>query len=149
MKCCTVLRQVLNSERLEVGLTLPRYVVVGFIGVSVGMVAIWSFTEFLGLFYLVAGILSGVLSILSDFAFNEIWTFSHRKRRPLFTRELVKRFGKFLTSKIVGFVIAVVVLAFFTQVVGLHYLISNILAIASSFTWNYVLSNLWVWRKHT
>jgi len=147
MRYLAVLKPLLKSELIEAPVTLPRYILVGISGVIVGMVAIWSFTELLGLFYLVAGIFSGCLSILSDFTFNEIWTFSHRRREPLCTPKLVQRFGKFVTHKVVGFMIAISVLAFFTQVVGLHYLISNTFAILSSFIWNYVFSNLWVWRK--
>ncbi|MFC2063306.1 GtrA family protein [Chloroflexota bacterium] len=149
MKCCNIVKQAWKSERLEIPITLPRYITVGIVGVIIGMTVIWSFTEFLGMFYLVAGILSGILSILSDFIFHEVWTFSHRRGQPLFSAGSLQRFGKFLTHKVIGFVVAVAILAFLTQVAGLHYLVSNILAIAGSFTWNYILSSLWVWRKHT
>ena len=147
MRYFSALYKVLKSDLIEEPVTLIRYIGVGVVGVIVGMVAIWSFTELLGLFYIVAGCISACLSIISDFFFNEVWTFSHRRRQSPVTIKLVQRFGKFATHKVAGMIIAVSILALFTEVVGLHYLVSNIIAILSSFIWNYTLSSLWVWRK--
>lgn len=147
MRYSTVLKLRLEEELKEAAVTLPRYIVVGIGGVVIGMVAIWCFTELLGLFYLVSGCLSGFLSILNDFTFNEVWTFSHRRKRPLLTFGLVQRFAKFTVSKAAGFLICISSLAFLTQVVGFHYLISNLLAIGVSFVWNYTASTFWVWAR--
>ena len=138
----------LEAELKEATKTLPRYIAVGIGGLIIGMVTIWCFTELIGLFYLVSGCLSASFSILNDFTFNEIWTFSHRRSSErLFAIGLVKRLAKFTVSKTAGFLVAISVLAFFTQVVGLHYLISNILAIGASFIWNYTTSTFWVWSR--
>ena len=142
-----IVKSRLEEELRESRVTLPRYIAVGIGGVVIGMMAIWCFTELLGFFYLVSGCLSAVLSILNDFTFNEVWTFSHRRRAGLFTIELVKRFAKFIASKIAGFFICITALAFFTQIVGFHYLISNFLAIGASFIWNYTTSTFWVWSR--
>ncbi len=147
MRYSTVLKLRLEEELKEAAVTLPRYIVVGIGGVVIGMVAIWCFTELLGLFYLVSGCLSGFLSILNDFTFNEVWTFSYRRRRPLLAFGLVQRFAKFTVSKAAGFLICISSLAFLTQVVGFHYLISNLLAIGVSFVWNYTASTFWVWAR--
>lgn len=147
MRYSTVLKLRLEEELKEAAVTLPRYIAVGIGGVVIGMVAIWYFTGVVGLFYLVSGCLGAFFSILNDFTFNEIWTFSHRRRGERFTVKLAKRFGKFVTSKAAGFFIAISALAFFTQVVGFHYLISNFLAIGASFIWNYTASTFWVWRR--
>jgi dolichol-phosphate mannosyltransferase len=142
-----VIRPKLERELEEVTITLPRYIAVGIGGAAIGMAAIWYFTEVAGLYYLISGGLGAFLSILNDFIFNEIWTFSHRRRVKLFTIMLAKRFAKFIASKTVGFFIAISVLAFFTQVVGFHYLISNFFAIVTSFVWNYTTSTFWVWAR--
>jgi len=131
----------------EATVVLPRYIAVGISGVVIGMVAIWCFTELLGFLYLVSGCFSGFLSILNDFTFNEIWTFSQGRRRPRSIIELVKRFAKFIVSRAAGFLICIAVLVFLTQVVGFHYLISNLFAIGASFVWNYTTSTFWVWAR--
>jgi len=137
----------LERELEEVAITLPRYIAVGIGGVAIGMAAIWYFTEVAGLYYLISGSLGAFLSISNDFIFNEIWTFSHRRRGKLFTTMLAKRFARFIASKTVGFLIAISALAFLTQVVGFHYLVSNFFAIATSFVWNYTTSTFWVWAR--
>ena len=147
MRYSTVLKLRLEEELKEAAVTLPRYIAVGIGVVVIGVVAIWYFTEVVGLFYLVSGCLGAFFSILNDFTFNDIWTFSHRRRGEHFTVKLAKRFGKFVTSKAAGFLIAISALAFFTQVVGFHYLISNFFAIGVSFVWNYTASTFWVWSR--
>jgi len=142
-----IIKSRLEAELKEAAITLPRYIAVGISGVIIGMVTIWCFTELIGLFYLVSGCLSALLSILNDFTFNEIWTFSHRRKGKLLTIWLAKRLAKFIVSKAAGFLVAISVLAFFTQVVGLHYLISNFLAVGASFIWNYTASTFWVWSR--
>jgi putative flippase GtrA len=139
------LKSRLKEELDEVAVTLPRYIAVGIVGAAIGMATIWCFTELVGLYYFASGCLAAFLSLLSDFTFNEIWTFSHRGRAGLFTIKLAKRFAKFVLSKAAGFLIGISVLALFTQVIGWHYLVSNLLAIGASFTWNYTTSSFWVW----
>ena len=143
----TAIRARLREELAEAPKFLPRYIIVGAGGVAVGMVSIWCFTEVLGLFYLISGCISGFLSVLNDFTFHEVWTFSPRRRGPLLAFGLLRRFARFSASKAVGFLICISTLAFFTQVIGLHYLMSNLIAIGASFTWNYAASTLWVWAR--
>ncbi len=147
MRYGTIIKSRLKEELEEATVTLPRYIAVGIGGVVIGMVTIWCFTEVVGLFYLASGCLGAFFSILNDFTFNEIWTFSHRRRRPLFTFGLVQRFARFTASKAAGFLICITALAFLTQVVGFHYLISNLFAIGVSFVWNYTASTFWVWSR--
>jgi dolichol-phosphate mannosyltransferase len=137
----------LDTELREAKITLPRYITVGIGSVVIGMVTIWYFTEVAGLYYLVSGGLSALFSILFDFTFNEVWTFSHRRKGRLFSTKLLRRLSKFFVSKTVGFIIAISALAFLTQVVGLHYLVSNLFAIGIAFVWNYSASTFWVWSK--
>lgn len=143
----SIVKTRLEAELKEARVTLPRYIAVGIVGAAIGMVTIWCFTELVGLYYLVAGCLGAFFSILNDFAFNEAWTFSHRGRVGLFTIELAKRFAKFILTKAAGFLICIAVLALFTQVVGWHYLVSNLFAIGASFVWNYTTSSFWVWAR--
>ena len=137
----------LEEELKEAKFTLPRYLVVAIVSTAIGTAVLWCFTVLVGLYYLVSGCLGAFFTILSAFVFNELWTFSHRRAARLFTIELAKRFARFILSKTAGFLICIGILAFFTQVVGWHYLISNIFAIGASFAWNYTVSSLWVWAR--
>jgi dolichol-phosphate mannosyltransferase len=140
------IQSTLRARLSDTRVTLPRYVAVSVIGVLIGTLALWFFTDIVGLFYLVAGTLGAFLSVLNDFIFHRAWTFSHVEKDRHFTT-ISKRFGKFAASKAVGFFLALAVLAFFTQVVGFQYLISNIFAVGASFAWNYGTSSQWVWAR--
>lgn len=137
----------IKSELVRTRVTLPRYVAVSLTGVMLGYAALWFFTDVVGLFYLVGGALGALLSMLNDFMLHHNWTFAHpRPPHDKFTRA-ARRFGKFALSKSLGFLLGLAALAFFTQVVGFPYLISNLFAIGASFTCNYIASSQWVWAK--
>lgn len=137
---------MLKARFSETRVTLPRYIAVSILGVGLGTLALWFFTDIVGVSYLVAASLGGVLSVVNDFFFHQIWTFSHLGRQRCF-KETTKRLGKYFASKSVGFIVGLSVLAFFTQVVGFYYLVSNLFAVGASFACNYLLSSQWVWYK--
>ena len=125
--------------------TLLRFMVVGASGVVLGTALLWFFTSVLGIFYLLSATIAALLAVFSDFIFNNYWTFAHRGGRG--ARAVSWQMGKFATSKLAGLVLSLAVLAFFTQVVGFHYLFSNIFAVGASFLVNYSLSWRWVWTQ--
>ena len=138
---------IIRRARLAaIGVTLPRYLAVSLLGFMIGTLILWFFVDIVGLFYLVAGGLGAIVSVLIDFFFHQTWTFSNLGRERKFT-VLAKRFGKFATSKAAGFFIGMVVLAFLTQIIGFQYLISNLFAVGTSFAFNYIMSSQWVWTK--
>lgn len=143
------LTQIVNTalkNAAKTGFTLPRFFAVGLIGYAVGTLVLWILTDKIGLFYIFSGIIAAILSIMGDFTLHEIWTFKYmpKERHSI---EIIRRFGKFATSKSVGFLIALLLLAFFTQIVGFHYLISNIFAVLGSFVFNYIMSSRWIWSN--
>lgn len=120
---------------------------VSLIGLGIGTFVLWFFTDVVGLFYLVSGTIGACLSVINDFVFHQIWTFSRVIDKEINFVTKIRRFLKFAASKAIGFLIGLVVLAFFTQIIGFQYLISNLLAVGASFIFNYAMSSLWVWAK--
>lgn len=127
---------------------LPRYVLVILISFVLGTLALWLLTEKAHWFYLLSAVIGALISIITDFVLNELWTFSHRRQDGFMSPQLLKRLLKHIISKTVGLVIAFAVLALGTQVFRIHYLVSNLAGIAASFLWNYVVSNGWVWAPN-
>ena len=128
-------------------LTFSRYAVVGLSSVTIGTIIFWFLTDIFGMFYLLSGAVVGLMAITYDFVLNETWTFSHRKNNDLIDKNPVNRLGKYAFSKAIGFAIGLLTLAFFTQIVGFYYLLSNVFSIAASFIWNYSMASFWVWAK--
>ena len=127
--------------------TLPKFTAVGIFGVLLGTALLWYLTDVVHLFYLLSSAVGAAVAILSDFILNNLWTFSGRKANQMSAGFAAKRLAKYAASKAVGFGISISVLALLTQFGGLHYLVSNVFAIAASFTWNYTLSKYWVWAS--
>lgn len=116
--------------------------IVGAIGVLVNQVALFLLAYILGIYYLLAAAFSFEIALLNNFILNEIWTF--RKRNPSSPSWL--RLIKFHASRILGFIATMVTLFLITEFLGIHYLISNIIAIGVGTFINYFTSDLWVWR---
>jgi dolichol-phosphate mannosyltransferase len=61
-------------------------------------------------------------------------------------KSILYRGLKFNLVSIGGLGIHMAILWFFTEVVGLFYLISAISAIAGAMLWNFTINTLWTWR---
>ena len=120
-----------------------KFCLVGASGVVVNLGLLWILTEVAGLFYLVSAAFSIEISILSNFALNELWTFRDRARS---TKGILKRVVKFNLICVGGLVINLVVLAALTELLGVYYMISALFGIAAATLWNYTMSAMWTWR---
>ncbi|KYH39349.1 MAG: hypothetical protein AYL28_000730 [Candidatus Bathyarchaeota archaeon B23] len=135
----TLLRLFLHSG--EAGRAL-RFTLVGLSGLLVNEVVIWLLTELVGLYYLLSGAISAEVSIVNNFLWNNYWTFSDRGAGGL-----LSRFVRFNLTRALGIALTLLLLKLFTELLGLHYLLSNPLAIVIVFVFNYLLSFFWVWRQ--
>ena len=100
-------------------------------------------TEVAGLPYLLSGAISTETAILYVFAFNEMWTFADL--RPIVSHPLLVRAGMFNLARLGGLLLTMGVLFVATEFGGLHYLLSNVVAVAVATLFNYWLGRRWVW----
>ena len=121
-----------------------NFCLVGATGTFVCLGLLTLFTEVLGLFYIISSAIGYETSIITNFTLNDIWTF--RDRRSPGMRKFLYRGLKFNLVSLVGLGIHMAILWFFTEVVGLFYLISAIFAIAGAMFWNFFINTLWTWR---
>ena len=133
-----LLRLFLESG--EMGRAL-KFIAVGLSGLLVNEAVIWLLTEVAGLYYLISGVISAEVSIVNNFIWNNYWTFSDRGGGGLLTR-----FVRFNLARVFGMALGLLLLKLFTDLLGFHYLVSNVFAILIVFVFNYLLSLLWVWR---
>jgi len=134
-----LLRLFLESG--EMGRAL-KFIAVGLSGLLVNEAVIWLLTEIAGLYYLISGAISAEVSIVNNFIWNNYWTFSDRGGGGLLIR-----FLKFNLSRVIGLLLGLLLLRLFTELLGIHYLVSNVFAILIVFVFNYILSLLWVWSQ--
>ena len=121
-----------------------KFGLVGLSGVLVNEGLLWLLTENLGLYYLLSAAIAVETAIITNFILNDIWTF--RDRRTSGNRSLLGRGLKFNLVSLGGLGINIAILWTVTEVVGISYLISNLIGIAGATLWNYTINTLWTWR---
>ncbi|GBC68711.1 hypothetical protein HRbin01_00395 [archaeon HR01] len=121
-----------------------RFSLVGVSGVAVNQGLLFLLTNYvLGeRLYLAAAVISTEMSVLNNFIWNEVWTFKDKH----YSNSVYGRLLKFHGSRLLGILIGLVILYILTDVMGIHYLFSNLASIAASTIVNYLTSDLWVWR---
>lgn len=123
---------------------LMKFCAVGLSGIIVNQGLLWSLTEFAGLRYYISALFAIEASIISNFVLNDYFTFSDRRTGR--GKSFLVRLLKFNVTCLAGAGIQYVLLLLFTSALGIHYLISNLIAIAVAFLWNYFMSSWWTWK---
>jgi dolichol-phosphate mannosyltransferase len=123
---------------------LLKFIGVGLSGVVVNEGILWLLTEFAGVPYYYSSIVAIEASIITNFILNDYFTFADRRKGK--TGSFLVRLLKFNITCALGAGIQYGLLRLFTDVVGLHYLISNFIGIVVAFIWNYILSMIWTWK---
>ncbi len=119
-----------------------RFCVVGGTGVLVNMGFLLLFTELLGIDYKISSIFAIELAIIWNFILNDKWTFKKSTNQS----SVFSKFLKFQVISIVGALINWGILILFTEVVGIYYLISNLIGIGVAVIWNFLANHLYTWR---
>ena len=119
-----------------------KYASVGLSGVFVNLFFLWLFTEIFYIYYLISGIFSFSIATLSNFLLNKIWTF----KEELSNKFLVKGIKFFVVA---GFSLLVNIffLWFFTEIAGVYYLISQVLASGFTLISNFTGNKFWTFRN--
>ncbi|WP_254529796.1 DUF2079 domain-containing protein [Natrinema gelatinilyticum] len=123
---------------------LIMYVLVGAIGVVINQSVLYLTTGVIGFSYAVGGFLGVTISITTNYAINDAWTWREHGARgwkPWAWRGL-----KYTGTRVAGIGVHMVALIVFVEFVGFHYLLANLLAIAVGFAWGFGASDVLVWK---
>jgi putative flippase GtrA len=113
-----------------------KYILVGFFGsISVLLLTIL-FTSYFDIFYAYSVIIAFELSLLWGFFVHDRWTFSNVKK----TSKGINRFVKYNVFSLAGLGINLLVLISLTSIFNIYYIYSEIIAIAATFTFNFITS---------
>lgn len=100
-------------------------------------------TEFFNVLYMISSIFAIEISIISNFLLNDIWTWGERKKKRYYRRF----FQYHISAGITAFLANWLLLIFLTEVIGIYYLISNLIGIGVGMLSNFVLNDLWTFRQ--
>ena len=138
--------RVVFKLRLRDSQQFIKFGIVGFIGFIVNAVALEAFYR-LGLKAREAAALGAELAIISNFTFNNIWTFAHKKITSW--KRLPKKFIQFNFASIGAVLIQYIVVGlgvyFFGD--GVRF-IFFVVAVAIGLLVNYTIYTRWIWKTH-
>lgn len=119
-----------------------KFAFVGFIGTIVNLVVLYSFTEFLEIYYMVSAVVAFVVAATSNFILNKIWTFKEEMKH-----EFLGKYIKFLFVSVAALIVNLLFLYLFTEFLGIYYIISQVLAIGVALIINFLGNKLWTFKK--
>ncbi len=122
-----------------------RFGLVGLSGIFVNCGLLYLLTEYIGLFYLVSSAVAIEVSIVSNFLLNDHWTFRNRETRKVSAK--ISRFLSFQCVAMGGMLINISVLFVLTDFFGIYYIISNIIGILVTFSWNFIVNRNTTWKS--
>lgn len=121
---------------------LLKFAAVGSLGLIINLAVLYALTEFLGLYYLISAVFAFFLAAFSNFTLNKIWTFGEN----IADRAAVK-YAQFMAVSIFALLINLLLLFLLTELVGMHYLLSQIIATGLAFAVNFFGNKFWTFRK--
>jgi len=141
---------ILSKIKRIFGFDLIRFIkfgIVGGSGIFINMGFLWFFTEIVGLYYLISSVLAIALAMISNFIWNDLWTWRDRGE-PGFKAYLTRMAKFILVSSIAAYIGNLGVLWILTHFFDVHYLISNLIGIAIGTILNYSVNNFWTFKSY-
>ena len=120
-----------------------RFALVGGSGILVNQAIIIALTEVAGVYYLASAVLATFGSSTWNFIGAETWVFAHR--RP--DRSVTSRYVQFLGLNLAFLLARVPMLWLLTDIIGIHYAISNLITLVVIFVARVGLADGWIWRE--
>ena len=126
-----------------------KFCLVGLSGVIVdmGVLYVLSDPSMLGWGLTRSKIISAELALINNFIWNDIWTFSDISNEQRKWDQRLKRLLKFNIICLIGIAINVIVLNLLFNFAGVNRYIANLIAIAVTTFWNFLVNLKFSWRK--
>lgn len=110
-----------------------RYIFVGGTAFVVDFFFLYFFSDICGIYYLISAILSFIISVLVNYLMSTKWVFNQDN-----IDNKVLEFNLFIIISTIGLGFTEILLYFFTDILGLYYLISKIIAAIIVLFWNFL-----------
>jgi dolichol-phosphate mannosyltransferase len=124
---------------------LFKFGIVGLSGIVVNEGVLIYLKEYIQFTLPVASIFAIELSIVSNFIWNDLWTFKSDQQHALGHRW--QRFISFQVVSLGGAAINFVILNVLASYIGVDYRIANIVGILIAFAWNFWVNRRFTWKK--
>jgi putative flippase GtrA len=140
------LNKLITDARIFVGRYLDKYrwirfAIVGGIGSLIHFAVLFSLTDIAGLWYILSAVIAILAAATSNYILNQIWTFAEKR-----VHQHILGWIKYLLLASISDFVYLLLLAYFTEIVGLWYILSAIISLLIVFPFRYNISRLWIWK---
>lgn len=126
----------------DIFLQLFRYIFVGGTAFVVDFFFLYFFSDICGIYYLISAVLSFIISVLVNYLMSTKWVFNQDN-----IQNKVLEFNLFILISTIGLGFTEILLYFFTDIVGLYYLISKVIAAIIVLFWNFLARRIMFYGK--
>ena len=126
----------------DIFLQFFRYIFVGGTAFIVDFFFLYFFSDICGIYYLISAVLSFIISVLVNYIMSTRWVFNQDN-----IGNKVLEFNLFILISTIGLVFTEILLYFFTDIVGLYYLVSKIIASIIVLFWNFLARRVMFYWK--
>jgi putative flippase GtrA len=120
-----------------------KFGLVGASGVIVNQILVVALTEFVGIYYIASAMLATFGSSTWNFIGADSWAFANRRTN----RPVRDRYLGFLGLNLALLGARVPMLWLLTEVLGVHYTISNLVSLVALFALRLLVADAWLWRE--
>ena len=117
-----------------------KFAIVGGVATIINLIFLYSFTEFLMIHYMISAVFAFFIADVLKYVLNKIWTFDDG------WDNFFKKYCKFFIVSLTALFGNLFLLYFFTEFFGIHYMISQVLAIVITLWVNFVGNKIWTFR---
>ena len=108
----------------------------------VNMGLLYVLSDYFHIYYIISSVIAIETSIITNFFLNDLLTWSDRAKKSFLQRLIQYHISVGLTAILVNWLL----LIFFTEVLGVYYLISNMLGIAAGTLLNFIVNDIWTFK---
>ncbi|HNW09711.1 MAG TPA: GtrA family protein [bacterium] len=118
-----------------------KFCLVGFTNLLIDFLVYWLLTRALGLFYIIAAILSFLVAVTWSFFINRHWTFRH------FTGNIRRQYVKFFLANLASLVLNLAIFYALVDWGGLNDLLAKLLVAVIVAFFNFGLNRFWTFNQ--
>ncbi len=125
----------------ESSLRFIGFALVGLSGIVVNSLALYLATDLFKIFYIYSAAIATVISTVWNFTLNEAWVYHAQGK----TSSKFGRLGIFFVMNVIALALRTPIIYLFTSVVGIHYILSNLLSLGLLTLARFALADNLIW----
>lgn len=127
-----IVRNILSNQNNKSQFQFIRYAISGGIAFIADFTILYILTDILNIYYLISAIISFTAGVLVTYTLSIIWVFDIRRFRNKHIE-----LGLFTLLSIIGLLLTIFFMWFFTEIINFYYLLSKIISSALILGWNF------------